>query len=370
MKVKNKYRNYILGSLCFLMAAFCVSCSEDIPGGKEQSGNSTVTFEVGIDASMMTRATGDYGSVSDYKTTVYIFTKIRDVDAGVPQPDDKNFYEGFTFYESKELNSALFTYNMQEDKLYLFTFIACEKPYAEKGLGKVVYAGDSALEDIAVGTELTKCFVPVFENSFDNSGEGYFKPYPKEPDAKDDFMIFGAAHQINGMAQGNYKPEKITLTRQLGAVVFKAQASTEQVTCKVASDYYRLYLLQMLGENGYSLFNDYASSAMFPLMCKEFSGSADGIYTFYLPCTTIKTPSTFSPDSDGQANCFTTEGWEELVETSITVNGTTYKLDPTVKFPIFPNYKTILTADDGSRLDVSFGGNDGGIDLEDKWNGM
>lgn len=368
MKMKNKYYNYVLGSLCFLMAALCVSCSEEIFDDKEQIDNTTVTFEVGIDASIMTRATGSYGSVSDYTTTAYVFSRTRNVD-NPPSEEDENFYENFTFVESANVGSSLFTYDITEDKLYLFVFVACENPYAEKGLGKVVIEDNYEREDIAVGTEFKNCFISIFSDDVGNDSGG-FTPYSKESGAKDDFMVFGAAHQINGIAEGNYKPEKITLTRQLGAVVFKAGPSTEKVTCKVASEYYRLYLSQMCGEITFSsLMTDLASNqSKYPLMGRDFDGNNDGTYTFYLPCTTTRSPHSLT-GSEGLANAVA-KGWEESVETSITTNGVTYTLDGEKTFPISPNYKTILTTDDGSRLDVFFSEEDGGINLEDKWNGM
>lgn len=367
MKMKNKYYNYVLGSLCFLMAALSVSCSEEIFDDKEQIDNATVTFEVGIDASIMTRATGSYGSVSDYTTTAYVFSRTRNVD-NPPSEEGENFYENFTFVESANVGSSLFTYDITEDKLYLFVFVACENPYAEKGLGKVVIEDNYDIKEIEVGTEFKNCFIRIFSNDDDNTTEGYCTPHPKAANAKDDFMVFGAAHQINGIAEGNYKPEKITLTRQLGAVVFKAGPSTEKVTCKVASEYYRLYLSQMCGEAAFSsLMNDFAGNKMVPLMSRDFDGNNDGTYTFYLPCTTTEAPS---ETSKGQANVVFDEGWIGLVETSITTNGVTYTLDEDATFPISPNYKTILTTDDGSRLNVSFSEEDGGINLEDEWNGM
>lgn len=384
MRTNNTYKNWILSGL-LVVTAFVSSCSENVVEPIHQQDNDikTVTFEVGIDdASITTRAKNGYEK-AEYVASVYVFSK--DEFNRVSSRESESAYAGYKLEGSEKLESSLFTWNIKTNKDYLFIFVACEKAYEEDCIVKYAVANEGGnLEDkgnVSVGTEYINCFISVFSNDAEFTFP--LKPNVKK-DAYDDFMIYGAAHPINGIIEGNYKPEKIILTRQLGAVTFKAAESTEKVTCNIVSDYYRLYLSQIAERNSsdyssYSYIGDYASVGYKnPQITKEFPNGGNGEYTIYLPYTTTHTPEEFIAEKDNKQYC-----WDQranyyklpdvseygISPTSINVNGENYSLTlDKNRFPIFPNYRTILKVDDGSGITVSFG-KEGGIDLEDQWNG-
>ena len=382
MRTKNTYPKWIAGSL-LLLAAFFSSCSEDAVDEMKQPEHdaNTITFEVGIDnASLTTRAANEYGDVlTDYVTNVYVFSKGK-MESTLKETGSA--YDGYTLESQEELTTSLFTYETTTDKDYLFIFIACEDDYDEKC---VVKSGENIsgmiqLNDLETGDNYTSCCIPIFSN--DESYSKPLKPHEKEDNAFDDFMIYGASHVVNGQIDGNYQPEKIVLTRQLGAVTFKAAVSTEQVTCNIVSDYYRLYLSQIAEKNSenfssYSYINDLASVVFKnPQMQKVFPNGGNGEYTMYVPCTTTHTPADFKDVNDywdERANYYRNSDVNvdsyNISSTSITVNGETYSLElDKYRFPVFQNCRTILTVGDGSNITVSFG-TEGGINLEDQWNG-
>lgn len=368
-----------------------VSCTEDdgLEPVAPDEGTLTVTFDIaGIEGvSPTTRSEGYGDATEDYIKKIYIFREEKNTAStarlGTRAGNEGNSspFAGYTFSEVKEITEARFTLSLNDQYNYAFVFIAYEDDYKEQG--EVYVGGNTPPSSIGntVNALYTKCFIKAIDE--DQSGTGY-KIYSKADNAYQPFMIYGAGFSIAGFNEESYIHETVTFKRQMGAVTFKVPEDTDisgDVTCRVLTDYYRLYLSQILEANQSGTINhesDYAGVGFYPFIDCTFEGGqteTKGEYTFYLPCTTTRSEIDAN-HQDEQAN-FTRSAstWQEYVslETSISWGDTRYA--STTRFPIFPNRRTILTVNkDGNLESVHFttmgGGSGDKIDVEDDWNGV
>ena len=374
--------------LALMLLLCCVSCSEDnLEPVAEKDGMFTVTFNIaGIDDGSLATRAGEYGDqYADYTTKLYIFSTDKNMEGNVEddptseevQSQDNPFAD-YTFLRSEDVEAARITLSLESDYNYLFAFIACEDDYWKKDDNPVLYFGGSLTTPSPVKkeNEFIDCFIQVVN---EDEASTSFPVYPKAANAKDYFMVYGAGLALPGFDESAYIPETIVLKRQMGAVTFKIPEDieiTSEVTCNVVTDYYRLYLSQILEANQSGTRNhnsDYASSNYYPVISCSFTNTeTNKEYSFYLPCTTTRT-SIDSNHADEQANCYSESQWDGYIDgTSIEWGDTKYYLPMSQRFPIFPNRRTILTlGSDG--LEVSFSSEVEGkdhIDVEDDWNGI
>lgn len=373
--------------LALMLLLCCVSCSEDnLEPVAEKDGMFTVTFNIaGIDDGSLATRAGEYGDqYADYTTKLYIFSKRKNTEGNVEDDptseevqNQDNPFEDYKFLQSEDIsNKHQVTLSLESLNNYLFVFIAYETDYAEYGKVWAKSESGTDLNEVSSEDKYTNCFIKAVD---ENKASTSFPVYPKADNAKDYFMVYGAGLALPGFDESAYIPETIVLKRQMGAVTFKIPEDieiTSEVTCKVVTDYYRLYLSQILEANQSGTRNhnsDYASSNYYPVISCSFTNTeTNKEYSFYLPCTTTRT-SIDSNHADEQANCYSESLWDDYIDgTSIEWGDTKYYLPMSQRFPIFPNRRTILTlGSDG--LEVSFSSEVEGkdhIDVEDDWNGI
>lgn len=377
INMNTKYYKILLnGVLACIIGLMHTSCSEDIAGQPEtaDSGKASLTINIkGFDTGMRTRAGGTYNP-DDYLVDMYIFSELKS-SAG-------SGFESYTYEGKKEFGTErLVTLNdLESGKNYAFFFIGYEPEYKDcKGVVPMIYDelngvgySDPEAQKLIEGSNYTNTYIEVLDGMTDYGiEEGYIYPYEQVEGADDNFMIYGYAFDWAATEFPGYTPQSVTLTRQMGAVVFRTQITTEgadDVSCDIYSQYYRLYLSQILESKEKSTKNendDYLTSDYGYPIHGTFSApsrvNADGSkdYIIYVPCTT--THSAGEVDDDENAN--TLNGFI----TSFTINGDTYTTSQ--PFPVFPNRRTILTLMGDGELSVSFEGTDGGISYDDAWNG-
>lgn len=370
MEHRTDYRTrFLYGVLTCLIAIVCASCSDDISEGTASGKDKTrsVTFHLsGLDGQLQTRATSGTTKVDfdKYEVKLYLFGEEKGSSATTPE----NPYPGFKFITVESVNSNMVTIKDLDSAWdYIYVCVAYEKVYAEEAKVKVWDAENFSVSELTEESLYYNCFISAL-----NETENYtLESYKKKEDAEDDFMIFGAGGAIPTLLD-SFTPIEIALTRQMGAVVFSTGSDVESIpaTCSVWTEYYRIYLSQMVetinGTKNHC--DDYNGMNVGSPVTKKFNtGTTIGStglkgYVMYLPCTTTKALG----DDIGDEKANVDKEGIGKIETSITINGKKYST--TTPFPIYPNRRTILTIGDGSKLTVSFG-DENGIDKEDEWNG-
>lgn len=380
MAMKKTYNNRILsGLLALLMAALWASCSEDTIGTEETNGgkSSSVTFHLGGIEGLHTRAAdGTENFNSDkYGAKLYLF---KDVAEG-SSTDPNNPYPNFKLdREPVEIKDAYVTIDEldRQNYNYIYIIVGYEKDYENEATVKSWNANDWVGTDLVVGDDgslYTTCYIAALDENNSNA------PYTQK--GEEPFMIYGAGGEIASQLD-QYIPVEVVLTRQMGAVVFSTGAENieKSVTCTITTDYYHLYLSQIIetvsGTRNHS--NDYAGANSNPNIEVIFDGGFNidepKGYMLYLPCTTTKEYAVGEHgeylylDSKEYANYFyDSDGVYQSGKTSIEFGNKTYSTSEL--FPIYPNRRTILTIGDGSKINVSFGDEEGKIDQEGDWNG-
>lgn len=359
MKVKTEFYNGLFyAAFAFFTAFVCTSCSEDVTNTDEnKAGTTSITFN--LEGEAKTRAQNGI-DFSKFEVKLYMFSAQKGTTTN-------GSLESYTYDQTRNVERSLFTVdNIDITKNYIYVFVAYEKAYATQAVVKV---WDGSINgDLAQNTSLyTHCNIQVMDEANYSSS---LPVYSKPAGAEDDFMIYGAGLHLPSLTDF-YTPVSVVLTRQLGAVEFRGKLGTS-ASCSVFSEYYHLYLSQMVenGKDGRGTQNypgDYSVMGLLPFLSKDFSGVSS--YIIYLPCTTTHSESELANHPLEYANTEREETYGSAIETSITIDGTKYSTKE--KFPIFPDRKTILTMDDGTLLRVSFSGTSGnGVDLEEDWNGM
>lgn len=373
-----RIRFYYSGLLTLALLLCCVSCSEDrLESVAKDKETLTVTFDIaGIEGITPITRSGDYGDkMNDYIKKLYIFTDTKPTSSS--RANESSPFENYKLSEVKNITESRFTLDLSDKYNYAFVFIAYEDDYAEEG--KVYNKSDDAeLNEEQTGYSYTNCYIKAVT---ENSGRFGYKVYEKKQDAHQPFMIYGAGFSLPGFTETGYIHETVILKRQMGAVTFKTPEGltiNEEVTCTVFTDYYRLYLSQILEASQSGTINhtnDFAGAADGPFIyCSFLNGytSTPSEYTFYLPCTTTRLEIDAN-HQDEQANYTRTSEWGAMnPQTSISWGSNKYA--STTRFPIFPNRRTILTVNkDGNLESVHFttiDGNNDKIDVEDDWNGI
>lgn len=406
---KMKYvKNALSGALMLLMAMLGTACQEDKFGTEEASEKelTSITFHIkGIEGKMSTRAAGNVTGTdltSKYTVKLYLFAEEKHQDTTDPNNPypDATLVDGYP--EDIMSSSVTITGLDMENHNYCYVFVACEKAYAPNEEDKkdedklVVQAIDpnsysAEYSEATTGSLYTNCFIQVLD-------ETNMSPFEKAEGAEDYFMVYGYGEGIDNSTVDFYTPVSVVLKRQMGAVVFSTADVSQPAKCTVFTEFYRLYLSQMVEftqagtrnhshDAGYFMGTDNPNDPSNPYadgdyaglilssnnFSKEFqSGGSIGNpecgeatingYVMYLPCTT--TSDVNNVPNEQKANV--SFQYIDEIATSIEIGGKTYS---TAKpFPIFPNRRTILTIGDDSQLDISFG-DESGINYEENWDG-
>lgn len=398
---KNYFKHFLFGTLVLLAGVSGTSCSDDTPitSDAPTEKKTTLTFRIdGIGDMKMTRAAEEPGNVAGldifekYTVKLYLFAEERQ-DGVETEPD--NPYPGAQLvagYPKPITESTVQITGLDCDTYnYCYVFVACEDDYADKLEVKAINVDGfgSGLSNISEGSLYTNCCIQVLDE--DNNA-----PFDKNENAEDFFMVYGAGEGITASTTEIYQPVSVVLRRQMGAVVFNAGNIEQEAECGVFTEFYRLYLSQIVekgnagtrnhAHNGYLIGTD-ASEEDNPYIDGDYAwllgeqtftqnfsvgttigGGTSGEeqvtgYVIYLPCTTMHEEGNV-PNQEYANVDF---GSGNSPKTYITIGGKTYST--TQPFPIFPNRRTILSVGDGSTLTVSFTGEGGGINYEDDWNG-
>lgn len=398
-------QHFLSGTFALLLVALCSACSDNTIGTEEipESKPASISFHInGIDEMPVTRA----GKVSGqnifkkYVVKLCLFAEEKNTGGGPTNPyPTATLVDGYP----KDITTANVTIELPDITTYnyLYTFIACEKAYKDKLVVQELNPEEeyeAVWRDATSGSLYTNCSILVLDA--ENQ-----KTFEKAPEAGDYFMVYGFGEGITTVSDENvsYYPKSIVLTRQMGAVVFSTGNIAQQAECSVFTEFYRLYLSQMVekgpqsagtrnhahnGEYGINgtdsanpnenpevnpyAYGDYAGMVIGKNKCSFTQSFTQGTtvgtgdqqisgYVMYLPCTTVRQKDI--PEQE-YANVSFAGG---NPATSITTGSKTYSTS--TKFPIYPNRRTILTIGDGSTLDVSFSEADSGINYEDDWNG-
>lgn len=411
--------NKLLFMVWAVASALFVSCSEDEMQNElqhENKGPYTVTFNLSIESgdglSVSTRS-GEGDSVridlTKYLVYVYWFHETTSSDLGSMALMDENQPE--LIDETKYFYTKTFEGD-EAEKRHAYLFLAVPK---DKGLDDVIKMENikdlgSAIYDDFTGitanstsmtttSSLKNCYIPFFtddESEKKNSNKIEFSANRK-------LEIFGEGSVL---LPNTNLTEKVVLKRQFGIVRIKANGQDykgKSVTCKINSDYYRLYLTQMIKEpnadDGGSFAKEYESTnnAMsndgsiyggdyFSLTYRknnctasfEWTSSSvtasdldeEGNINIYLPYTTAKAVGeTVSKEeqtnySYNDIQAFSTPS----IKFEIDGHGYEYTVNST--YPQFPIYRNGITAFylNGTQMDIEW---DGGIDLDnDDWDGI
>lgn len=388
----------ILLSVCLAVGIFA-SCSEDaiddgLSTGKGKTRSiafSLSGLDMGMDLSTRSASTRTPDVVDFNKYSVKCFVFYR-AQAGT---EDYNEFK----YVREEFVDAFYyvVNNLQPTGDYVFAFLAAEKAYAPKDGGGTDYlklkTGMYNPKPVDENSDFRYCYIPAFnESGRSDDGTGSYRVI-RETGASDDFMVWGVTYFAPSelTIDNTHTPQNIILKRQMGAIQFQASPTVGAITeCSVFSNYYRLYLPQMLNTesasvactvnellmNAIPINNDFAGNYMTesftPAYVNITKTFKDDNY-LYVPCTTLKNTNETIPESECANTLIGTvnESSSSNAPTnpaSVTINGK--KFQTSVPFPIFPNRKTILKVADGTNLEVIYG-KDGGINLDDdEWDGI
>lgn len=400
------------------VAALFASCSDDelqndLP--KESKEPYTITFNLSIESgdglSVSTRS-GEDGveriDLTKYLVYVYWFHGEAGSDMGsmtlMEEPEEVTEYFYSKTFEGEEA-----------EKRHAYLFLAVPR---DKGLDEVIQMSNM------------KDFGPVYSNGY---GHGYFttssQAMSESSLLKNCYILFfeddiseatndtefSANRKLEIFGEGNVLPpsinsftEDVVLKRQFGIVRIKANSrdfTGKAVTCKINSDYYRLYLTQMIKESdgsgidkeylstneaesqdgasmGYT--GDYFSSTyMFSddnsnhvtasLTWKKDNVTVEdlgeeGNIDIYLPYTTATSVGT-TPSSEEQTN-YSYYQIGALSTPSLTLEIEGEKYEYTNQFPIYRNGITPFYIK-GTQMVIDWGDSDSGINLDnDDWDGI
>lgn len=414
------------------------SCADNIAEDVAKSGNTPATRDVTFALSQIgdshfdvtTRSNGT--AITDkYVVQLYLF-KARNGSDG---------YYDYILERIEPVRVPLFTIrNLETMSLYKIVFLAVPAVQSE-ALNVIDFAsvnmtsgGEWPIQIPTAnatpsttptnGSLLENCYVSFFDdaaNSVPNYGGGRTQPVlPETIQAERELEIFGYGSELYpGMTYST--PVNVLLKRQYGIVEFRytdAQPG-DKLTCSFSSDYYRLYISQIVQEikansdtqadtePTYKLDNEavfpsnvfdalghetgdyYSASCLFrtnqrglPVFSKTVTLNAgENSIRVYMPFTTVARVGTEVEDIykanfirtdllDGNGSSIygpygdivlKVERGGELVKE--------FKLEATT-FPIYRNGTTVFTTVGETEMRLTFTGN-GGIDLDDdSWDGI
>lgn len=385
---KNRNTGGVLLLISLLIGCVLVSCSEnvienDIP---QKDKETQITFSLdGLETSLSTRSPGAI-DFATYSIKLFVFKRTTG-----------DLWKGYLLDRIPiDIETSLVAVDIDNMSEYLYVFIAVPSAFKEK---LVLKKGMYSPTDAAEGSDYQVCYVPVFDETTVNQDllTGNYQVFTDQvsTDKKQDFMIYGWAKNFppNLAADGKYTVQSVILTRQLGAIEFKAPTGKAITECSIYSNFYRLYLTQMTEQKKtagviqetHSEAGDYITSDLvgnyysYPANIVKTFPAGSSNYRIYVPCTTLSTTVGNIPEVECANTYKGTVFWEgkgsldpdwndPSSPTSVTVDGTKYKTQ--LPFPVFPNRTTVLTINDGSSIKVTFtNAAGGGIDLDDDtWN--
>lgn len=397
--------------ISILFVALLWACSDEntliTEQGKEQSTSRTITFSLSLQDgdgfSLETRSSEKVKPVDPKTYAVYMYLF-------------KSSTEGYVLdRQSEKITTPLYSIEgIEEGMSYAYLFAAVPNDYENvlsgvRDFGTVdvdeygsFIASRFILED---KSSLNNCFIPFFEIDQIETEESMYSTIPIE--ANRDLKIFADGNYIPA-GVSYHTPVNLVMTRQFGMVEIELDGtavSGKEITCSVNSDYYRLYLSQMIkNEKNYSECESYYTSQNEAKSIGEISGYIntdyfsvvnafvtfkenlptftktitvnpediiDGKYylQLYLPYTTayLVSRSTDVPTKQNANYIMNGPSAEATPGLTLTMNDTVYKYNGI--FPIHRNAKTTFYIQ-GSKLTTKFG-DDEGIDLDDDdWDGI
>lgn len=385
-----------------VLLALLSSCSdEDMPGKEHDSlekKTQTLKFSLSIDGgdgfAVSTRASSNPNIQpipSDYTVYVYWFQRNQD--------DGEDYYIGMESVEG----GSVYTKEVTIGEKYSYVFLAVPKNYGNvispdniRDFGQANVSDFSSNSgNLGETSKLKNCFLPFFaddENEASNSTKQGFS-------VTRNLQVFGDGNKITAGYE-LHAPANIVLRRQFGAIEIKGTESLKgkSVKCVVKSDYYRLYLSQMIKpENSVSLTEDeyynseneaqdavstidpcgdYFSSTYFTDIIPSFTFeeenvddsflTEEGNLLIYLPYTAAYTKGTVKEEHKTLYGYAVVES--EGPSLTFSINGQEYKYEK--PFPIRRNTKSYFSIE-GTELHFSGQGGEGGIDLDDdEWDGV
>lgn len=406
--------------LSVILSAIISSCSDEIAVDNSGTKNKcSVTFHLsksndsGLD--MITRSGNIIPIPENYSVMFYLFQA------------EGNEYKLMRGPES--ITSPVLTLDgLTEDQEYRYVFVAINNPTKNEAIANVLKALDFGTTVMAPGvwsiqlpveastannSLLKNCFLDIFDYTTYGDAGDPDKIEEITIDPNKDMDIFGAGSYF--LPGSMTAAIGVTLERQVGVVEFKYEDAIagDQLECSFSSDYYRLYLSQMVKDKNnpdYTSENaaafSYASDTVDPPFNTYKQGDYYSVsrlfYTNYLGLPTFKKSVTLS----GTENSikvympYTTSAIvgttvddiykAHYIRTTLSADATNTPGDITlhitamdgtkksfrkagVPFPIYRNGKTIFTTVGSDYLSVNFGNSasDNGIYLpnEDKWDG-
>lgn len=398
----------------YLFMALCSCSDESLPDLSEKKSDNkcSVTFTIsrsgGSDLDMTTRSNNIAVITENYSVMFYLFQA------------DGNEYK--LIREPELVTSPVLTLeNLTENAEYRYVFVAIYNPTKDEATAKILQAYDFGTTGMdfdgftidlpvfaSTNTQslLRNCFLDIF-----NKNQQLTYQDNEIIGITEDRDIFGAgAYFLPGATSSAIS---VVLERQIGVVEFKYEEAVpgDKLECSFASDYYRLYLSQMVKDvknvnytsenfarfpnpvedtdgSNYSEGDYYTISHLFvtnnqglPTFKKEvtLSGTEKSIKV-YMPYTTSAAIGTEVADKyKAHYNRTGVTGDASIPLDNIILNitkadGTSQKFEKvSAPFPIYRNGKTIFTTVGADYLSIKFGNNntDNGIYIpdEDKWNG-
>lgn len=376
---------YILLLLCFF-----TSCERDILTVREENGDArTVTFNLsGVESpfvTTVTKATGKQAAdLSELDVIFYLFKYVG--------KDDK-----YKLVNIKQVTEIIFTMAIDANTDYKY-LIAAAKKIPGTGINPLIVAKDYNTMDVMGGTfevrNATVADSSFIENCFfDISGSVAYTD-GENISMNENPEIF--ADGFNLLTSYNFHtPVDVVLKRQVGAVEFKVTGLTPGTVhtfeCSIPSDYYRLYLSQIVRKD---VSSDYTSqnqgsnadlsdlagveagdyygkvaeangASSFLYFTKKETVSSGENYNFfiYMPFTVAsQNISTTSLYYQGNANGNPSLGDGSLTLTIDGTRGYTY----TKPFPVYRNKKSYFLLKGDNDLECQLGNI--GLD-DDPWDG-
>lgn len=384
---------YRIALLVLLMALVGVSCDDQITDNEQSvltGKENSITFSLkGLDSFGISTRSNEHITDIDfarYEVRLLVFK------------GGTSDYGTFTLdREAEKINTSVVGVNdIESDHYYLYVFLAVPSSCLSDAEKEDDYMGiktgiaTSAAPTVGT-TSADACYIPVFQEPEYDEFNFCFGAYgedlvPRTGTGNDEFMIYGWSMIMppNINSEGVYTPQDVTLTPQLGAIVFDTQGIGEGVgiqSCRIYSNFYRFYLSQMKGDESTS-FNKIPAEPIgwddeitcdlmgnffyYSYITYEFTQPAQRVH-IYVPCTAV---SDTDKKNGGKANTVEGtlgDGVEDNDATSITTtDGKSYSTKEA--FAVYPMRTTVLKINDGSLIPVGI--NDG-INLEDeKWDGL
>lgn len=376
---------YILVTFIWMVVFTSVmSCSNDELADNTDTIDSTgsITFNLQNNFSMKGTQTRAFSASDEeidfdnYKVKLYLF-----------KGNTKGSANGtFTYAKAVDVTTGFFTVDGLDKEYYYKCIFAAVKNEFANMLTLQDYKQSGAAN---TSSTYQNCFLKILDEEGADP-EGYGMSIRQGDVSKNDFEIFGKG-EIVFVTSDFYTPYEIALTRQVGAVEFQVGAveAGETVTCQIYSEFYRLYLSQILENTSMNkaddiwttgLLGDWCTSTKTTYIYKSSTSSSSTDYRFviYMPYTTARGREETIPTEE-KANWLNptlgaSQGGETLAEFGLpyaNIQIGTKKYTCESPFPIYRNAKTILTATNDKLTVKVENSENGGVDLDDdNWDGI